>query len=198
MIDAYLTEGTERAFGPSLHIEGNGNSLILSGWWHAALRIAQGVYAVRNEEPREEAPALAELVAALREKGLAQVAVDHPLIQPITYTEISLGQVSWALWATDLARTSRPGGAQPPFLGEPVSGVRRPRAPPHATRTLPPAATQARGVPTSSRAPQASDATLHQVRYGYAGACGLDHANPAEAYWIDGPRPPAQPGSRIA
>lgn len=103
MIDAYLTEGTERAFGPSLHIEGNGNSLILSGWWHAALRIAQGVYAVRNEEPREEAPALAELVAALRDRGLAQVAVDHPLIQPITYTEISLGQVSWALWATDLA-----------------------------------------------------------------------------------------------
>ena len=100
MIDAFLS-GAKRAFGPSLHIEAN--SLILSGWWHAALRIADRVYAIRNEEPREDAPALAQLVDALRGIGLSEVAVDHPYIQPITYTEISLGQVSWALWATDLA-----------------------------------------------------------------------------------------------
>lgn len=101
VIDAFLTGGAKRSFGPSLHIEGD--ALFLSGWWHAAFRVAEGVFAVRNEEPREEAPALAELVAALREVGLSEVAVDHPLIQPITYTELSLGQVSWALWASDLA-----------------------------------------------------------------------------------------------
>ena len=101
MIDAFLRDGAKRAFGPSLHIEGN--ALILSGWWHAALRVTDGVYAVRNEPAREEAPALDELIVALKEEGLSEVAVDHPLIQPITYTEISLGQVSWALWAVDLA-----------------------------------------------------------------------------------------------
>ena len=101
MIDAFLRDGAKRAFGPSLHIEGD--ALFLSGWWHAVLRVAPGVFAVRNEEPREEAPALGELTTALREIGLSEVAVDHPLIQPITYTELSLGQVSWALWASDLA-----------------------------------------------------------------------------------------------
>lgn len=100
MIEAFLREGVKRAFGPTLHVEAN--SLMLSGWWHAALRITDGVFAVRNEEAREEAPALDELLVALKEFGLSEVAVDHPLIQPITYTEISLGQVSWALWATDL------------------------------------------------------------------------------------------------
>lgn len=101
MIDAFLQDGAKRAFGPSLHIEGN--ALILSGWWHAALRVTDRVVVVRNEPPREDAPALDELQAALKDIGLSEVAVDHPLIQPITYTEISLGQVSWALWATDLA-----------------------------------------------------------------------------------------------
>ena len=105
MIDAFLREGSKRAFGPSLHVEAN--SLILHGWWHAALRVADRVFIVRNEEPREEAPSLAELFAALRELGLSEVAVDHPFIQPITYTEISLGQVNWALWATDLATGER-------------------------------------------------------------------------------------------
>lgn len=101
VIDAFLKEGAKRAFGPTLHVEVN--SLMLSGWWHAALRVEDGVYAVRNEEPREVAPALDELIVALKEAGLREVVVDHPLIQPITYTEISLGQVSWALWAADLA-----------------------------------------------------------------------------------------------
>ncbi|HVM03452.1 MAG TPA: hypothetical protein VM263_12360 [Acidimicrobiales bacterium] len=101
VIDAFLTGGAKRAFGPSLHIEGN--SLILNGWWHAALRIADRVIVVRNEEPREDRAPLDELLAALGELGLAQVALDHPYIQPITYTELSLGQVSWALYAPDLA-----------------------------------------------------------------------------------------------
>ena len=101
MIDAFLTAGAKRSFGPTLHIEGD--TLFLSGWWHAAFRVSDDVFAVRNEEPREEAPALAELVEALEGLGLSEVAVDHPLIQPITYTEMSLGQVSWAIWAVELA-----------------------------------------------------------------------------------------------
>lgn len=128
VIDAFLNEGAKRAFGPSLHIEGD--ALMLSGWWHAAFRVAAGVFAVRNEEPREPAPALDDLVTALKDIGLSEVAVDHPLIQPITYTEISLGQVSWALWATDLATGDRAliarAGAETFFtdsLGEPEEPV---------------------------------------------------------------------------
>ncbi|MGH9283185.1 MAG: hypothetical protein ACRD0S_09660 [Acidimicrobiales bacterium] len=101
VIQAFLQQGAKRSFGRSLHIEGD--ALFLSGWWHAAFRVSDGVFAVRDEEPREEAPVLEDLVAALGAMGLTRVAVDHPLIQPITYTELSLGQVSWALWAADLA-----------------------------------------------------------------------------------------------
>lgn len=100
MIDAFLRDGVNRAFGPTLHVEGE--TLILSGWWHAALRIADGVYVIRNEDPREESSVLVDLRAAMTKIGLSEVAIDHPLIQPITYTQISLGQMSWALWATDL------------------------------------------------------------------------------------------------
>ena len=122
MIDAFLRQGAKRAFGKSLHIEGD--ALFLSGWWHAAFRVADGVFTVRNEEPREEAPVLDDLVEALRATGLSQVAVDHPLIQPITYTELSLGQVSWALWAADLdtgeaALTAR-AGAETFFSDAPI------------------------------------------------------------------------------
>ena len=105
VIDAFLKDGAKRAFGPSLHIEGD--ALMLSGWWHAAVRVSSDVFAVRNEDPREDSPVLGDLAAALRAIGLSEVAVDHPLIQPITYTEISLGQVSWALWAADLAAGER-------------------------------------------------------------------------------------------
>lgn len=101
VIAAFLTGGARRSFGQKLHIEGD--ALFLSGWWHACLRVAEGVFAVRNEEPREEAPVLGDLVAALRGEGLSEVAVDHPLIHPITYTELAIGHVSWTLWASDLA-----------------------------------------------------------------------------------------------
>lgn len=100
MIDDFL-HGSKRAFGPTLHVEGD--ALLLHGWWHTALRVADDVIVVRNEEPREEAPVLEDLYAALQARGLSQVVVDHPLIQPITYTKLSLGQVSWAVWAPDLA-----------------------------------------------------------------------------------------------
>lgn len=130
VIDAFVKDGTKRAFGPTLHVEAN--TLLLSGWWHAALRIVDGVFVVRNEEPREPAPALDELPVALAESGLKEVVVDHPLIQPITYTDISLGQLSWALWAVDLetgveALTVRASAdsflSDAPFTEEPVEPV---------------------------------------------------------------------------
>ncbi|HET7489232.1 MAG TPA: hypothetical protein VFJ85_14975 [Acidimicrobiales bacterium] len=99
VIDGFLRQGAKRGFGPTLHIEGD--ALMLHGWWHTAYRVTDEVIAVRNEEPREEAPVLDDLIAALEAKGLLRVAIDPPLIQPITYTELSLGQVSWALWAPD-------------------------------------------------------------------------------------------------
>ena len=100
VIDAFISAGAKRAFGPTFHVEGD--ALMLNGWWHTAFRVSPGVFAVRNEEPRDDAPSLPLLMAALEAFGLSEVAVDHPLIQPITYTELSLGQVSWALWAEDL------------------------------------------------------------------------------------------------
>ncbi|MGI8686324.1 MAG: hypothetical protein ACR2MO_14765 [Acidimicrobiales bacterium] len=101
VIDAFLKDGVKRAFGPNLHVEGD--TLMLSGWWHVALRIADGVFVVRNEDPREDSSVLVDIAAAATKIGLSEVAVDHPLIQAITYTQISLGQVSWALWAVDFA-----------------------------------------------------------------------------------------------
>lgn len=101
MIDAFLKDGVRRAFGPTLHVEGD--VLMLNGWWHASFRVADNVFTVRNEPPREESTVLEDVMDALREIGLGEVAVDHPLVQPITYTEIALGQMSWTLWSTDFA-----------------------------------------------------------------------------------------------
>ncbi|MDP9388625.1 MAG: hypothetical protein M3Q48_12120 [Actinomycetota bacterium] len=126
VIDGFVTGAARRAFGPTLHLEGD--ALFLHGWWQAAFRVAPGVFIVRNEEPREDAPALGDLVAALGDAGLHEVALDHPLVHPITYTEMAIGQVSWALWAVDLptaeAALSARAGADTFLtdapLGEPV------------------------------------------------------------------------------
>lgn len=100
MIGAFV-DGATRAFGPSVHAQGD--ALYLGGWWHAAFRVAPEVFIVCNEEPPEPSPVLDLLAAALADHGLREVGVDLPLIQPITYTQLSLGHMSWALWARDLA-----------------------------------------------------------------------------------------------
>lgn len=128
VISAFLTGGAKRAFGQKLHIEGD--ALFLSGWWHACMRVAEGVFALRNEEPREEAPVLNELVDALGGMGLAEVALDHPLIHPITYTELAIGHVSWAIWATDLATAEQAltarAGAETFFTDAPFADTDQP------------------------------------------------------------------------
>ncbi len=105
VIDAFLNKGTTNCFGPTLHVEGE--VLLLNGWWHAALRISPDVFIVRNEEPREESTVLQDLGVALGARQLQNVGIDLPLIQAVTYAHLSLGQMSWALWAQDLPAGER-------------------------------------------------------------------------------------------
>lgn len=101
VIQAFVHHGARRAFGPTLHVEGD--ALFLDGWWHTAFRIAPDTFIVRNEEPPGPSVALARLADELAARALHEVGVDLPLIQPVTYVELSLGSVSWTLWASDLA-----------------------------------------------------------------------------------------------
>lgn len=105
MIRAFVGQGTRKAFGPTLHVEGDG--LLLDGWWHTAFRVSPDTFAVRNEEPPGETSALEQVAGELSRRGLQQVGVDLPLIQPVTYAALSLGSVSWALWSSDLAAGER-------------------------------------------------------------------------------------------
>jgi len=102
VIEAFLTTGTRRAFGPTVHVEGE--ALMLDGWWHASLRVSPATFMLRNEEaPRPDTTLLEDLVAALGSRGLANVATDLPGMTLLTYTQLSLGYVSWTLWAPDAA-----------------------------------------------------------------------------------------------
>ncbi|MDP9072392.1 MAG: hypothetical protein M3N68_14130 [Actinomycetota bacterium] len=101
VIQAFVAQGARRAFGPSLHVEGDG--LFLHGWWHSAFRVSGEAFLVRNEEPPSDARVLEDVGRELARRGLQQVGVDLPLIQPVTYAALSLGSVSWAVWSTDLA-----------------------------------------------------------------------------------------------
>ena len=101
MIQAFVGAGARQGFGPTVHVEGD--ALFLDGWWHAAFRVSDGAFIVRNEEPPGPSTVLDDVAAELAARGLRSVGVDLPLIQPITYTALSLGSVSWALWAADLA-----------------------------------------------------------------------------------------------
>lgn len=113
----------------------SGDVLSLDGWWHAALRLEDGVCLVRAEEPPIPADALERLAEALRRRGLAEVPGEHPLIQAVTYTELSVTGVAWTLWAADAARahaalaqrTSTPsptaeGGMAPSVADHPAAG----------------------------------------------------------------------------
>ena len=100
VIDAFANRGAERAFGTALHIESN--TLMLDGWWHACVRISPDVFAIRNEPPPRETTVLEDVAAVLTAKGLSNVGSDLPEITFVTYTTLSLGYVSWNLWATDI------------------------------------------------------------------------------------------------
>ena len=99
VIEAFVSGGARRAFGPNLHIEND--CLFLDGWWQAAYRIAPDAFALRNEETPGATTALDEIAAALGAAGLRNVATDHPLVPAITFAEIALPPVSWTMWGTD-------------------------------------------------------------------------------------------------
>ena len=100
MVQAFVAGGARRAFGPSLHVEGDG--LFVEGYWHAAFRIAPDTFIVRTEAPPEGSAVLETLKGELGGRGLREVGTDLPAITAITYTELTLGSVSWAVWAPDL------------------------------------------------------------------------------------------------
>ena len=101
VIRAFVSEGARRGFGPTLHIEGD--CLFFDGWWQTAFRVSPEVIAVRNEDPPSETTALDDVRAALAGRALQQVVVNPPLLYVITYAEIALGLVQWAVWAADPA-----------------------------------------------------------------------------------------------
>lgn len=100
VIQAFATTGTRKAFGPTLHVEGE--VLMLDGWWHTALRVSPDTFIVRNEAPAGTSTVIEDLATVFAERGLTMVGEDLPLIQPIIYTAISFGASSWRMWATDL------------------------------------------------------------------------------------------------
>ena len=101
VIEAFINGGSRRAFGSGLHVEAD--VLMLDGWWHVCVRITHDVFIVRNEPPPRPTSVLEDVAAVLGARGLAQVGTDLPAITAITYTQITLGYVSWNVWAVDLA-----------------------------------------------------------------------------------------------
>ena len=101
MLDALISGAARRAFGPTLHIEGD--CLFFDGWWQAAFRISPDTFAIRAEEPPGDTTVLADAAEMLTSLGLAEVPASPAFLYAITYTEIALGLVQWAIWSKDLA-----------------------------------------------------------------------------------------------
>ncbi|HEV3400748.1 MAG TPA: hypothetical protein VG078_02915 [Acidimicrobiales bacterium] len=99
VVRAFVEDGAKRAFGPSLHIEGD--VLFYDGWWQASVRVSPRVFAVRAEEPPGDAAVLQRLTDSLAAQRLDDVGTDYPLVAVITYSEIALGPVAWSVWAPD-------------------------------------------------------------------------------------------------
>ena len=101
VIAAFVHDGAKRAFGPTLHIEGD--CLFYDGWWQASFRVADDAFSVRDEPPPGETTALDDIATALAGRGFENVPFNSALLYAITYTDIALGLVAWAFWSTDTA-----------------------------------------------------------------------------------------------
>jgi hypothetical protein len=99
VVRAFVDEGAKRAFGPSLHIEGD--VLFYDGWWQASVRVSPRVFAVRSEDPPDDTAVLQQLADVLAARRLEDQGTDFPLVAAITYAEIALGPVGWSVWAPD-------------------------------------------------------------------------------------------------
>lgn len=101
VIRAFVADGAKRAFGPSLHIEGD--CLFLDGWWQACFRVGPSAFGLRDEPPPGDSAVLETIAAELAAAGLSRVATNPRLLYAVTYAAIALGPVDWAMWAPDLA-----------------------------------------------------------------------------------------------
>ncbi|MGI9022238.1 MAG: hypothetical protein ACR2HV_03175, partial [Acidimicrobiales bacterium] len=101
VLKTFTDEGARRAFGPTLHVEGD--ILFFDGFWQAALRVSPRTFAVRAEEPPDKTDALERTADRLAARGLVDVGTDYPLVGVITYGEIALGPVAWNVWSVDAA-----------------------------------------------------------------------------------------------
>jgi hypothetical protein len=124
VIEAFVDGQARRAFGPTLHVEGN--VLFFDGWWQAIMRIGPDAYAIRAEEAPDSSDIVERLSDYLAAKGLQNLGEEFPLIWAITLQEFALGPVNWSLWSSDLATgeaalDKRVG--HDAFLGDEVSGV---------------------------------------------------------------------------
>ncbi len=101
MLSAFTDGEARRAFGPTLHIEGD--ILLFDGWWPAAVRVSPRTIAIRAEEPDTKTDALERAADNLAARGLVDLGTDYPLVGAITYAEIALPPVSWNVWSVDPA-----------------------------------------------------------------------------------------------
>lgn len=102
LVEAFVG-GARDGSVPGLQIQGD--TLYVSGWWHAALRVAPDVYIVRAEPPPDPVPVFDLLVVALERLGLQAVeGGDNPLIDAITYVTADVSGLKWDLWAHSAER----------------------------------------------------------------------------------------------
>ncbi len=99
VLAAFVDDGARRAFGPTLHIEGD--ILLFDGWWPAGVRISPRTVAIRAEEPDTKTDALERAADRLVARGLVDLGTDFPLVGAITYAEIALPPVAWNVWSVD-------------------------------------------------------------------------------------------------
>lgn len=124
VVEAFVNEGAKRAFGPTLHVEGD--YLFFDGWWQTAIRITPQTFAVRSEEPPGDTDVAQRVGAALAARGLRDLGTDFPIVGAITYSEIALPPVNWAVWAPDPATGTaelNERAGRDAFLGDETSPV---------------------------------------------------------------------------
>ena len=124
VVEAFVNEGAKRAFGPTLHVEGD--YLFFDGWWQSAIRISHQTFAIRNEEPPDETDVADRLGTALAARGLRDLGTDFPIIGAITYSEIALPPVAWSVWAPDAetgAAELNERAGRDAFLGDETSPI---------------------------------------------------------------------------
>lgn len=101
LVDAFVNGACS---GIADKVSVHGDVLSLDGWWQAAFRLEDDAFIVRDEPPPAPTVALKRLPDVLRHRGLRQIPGDHPLIQAVTYAELTVTGVAWTLWATHAER----------------------------------------------------------------------------------------------